>query len=176
MKKGGLSFGNDEAEEEERSGQTGNASTVSRSNTPAQHDSDAPLDPPALKKRGLKPNSTVSIPPKAKTKPALLREAQLKESLRKEYLQIQNAVKETEIMIPFVFFDGKNSTGGKCRVKKGDMVWLFLERARKVGADMAMAGKGDAAGSKRDWARIGVDDLMVVVGGEVVVPHVSLFR
>ncbi|EME40798.1 hypothetical protein DOTSEDRAFT_74380 [Dothistroma septosporum NZE10] len=107
--------------------------------------------------------------PKALTKSGLLKEAQLKENLRREYTQIQEAVKATEFMIPFVFYDGKNVPGGMVRMKKGDHVWLFLERARKVGADLA--GKGDK--SRRDWARISVDDLMVVKG-DLVIPHVSL--
>lgn len=59
-------------------------------------------------------------------------------------------------------------------MKKGEAIWVFLERARKVGADMA--AKGD--NSKRDWARISVDDLMCV-RGDIIVPHVrtlALFR
>lgn len=99
------------------------------------------------------------------TKSALLKEAQLKEQLRKEYTQIQEAVKATEFVIPFVFWDGKNQPGGMCRMKKGDHIWLFLERARKVGAE-----KADK--SRKDWARISVDDLMVVKG-DIIIPHVS---
>lgn len=103
------------------------------------------------------------------TKTAMLREAQLKEQLRKEYVLLQEAIKETEFCLPFVYFAGKNTPGGVCRMKKGDAIWLFLERARKVGADMA--AKGD--NTKRDWARISVDDLMVV-RGDLIIPHVSL--
>ena len=133
--------------------------------TDSEQSSDAATH--AVSKR-LKPNSSLALQPKALTKSALLREAQMKEQLRKQFLQIQEAVKQTEFMLPFVFFNGKNSPGGRCRMKKGDFVWLFLERARKVGADMA--NNGDV--TKRDWARIGVDDLMLVKR-DIIIPHVS---
>jgi len=45
-------------------------------------------------------------------------------------------------------------------VKKGEAVWLFLERARR------MSGR-------REWLRVSVDDLLLV-RGEVIIPHVSL--
>ena len=66
--------------------------------------------------------------------------------------------------------------GGKVRLKKGDFVWLFLERARKVGIELGERGDGPMGlgGRRREWARIGVDDLMLVVG-EMMVPHVSVF-
>jgi len=60
-----------------------------------------------------------------------------------------------------------NIPGGVCRVKKGDFVWVFLDRSRKVGAEL---GVGEKANSKREWARVGVDDLMMV-RGTVIVPH-----
>lgn len=175
VKRGGLSFG----EDEEQVGDSSVAATpadVSRSNTPAQDapptDSEDPSDTPTttVKKR-LRPNSSITLQPKAMTKSALLRETQLKESLRKEYLQLQEAVKQTDFMLPFVFFDGKDISGGKCRMKKGDFIWLFIERARKIGADLAQR-----AGERRmkDWARIGVDDLMIVREG-LILGHVRSF-
>jgi protein FAM50 len=100
-----------------------------------------------------------------------LREAQTRESLRKEFLALQEAVKTTEISIPFVFYDGTNIPGGVCRVKKGDFIWVFLDRSRKVGADL---GVGEKANSRREWARIGVDDLMMV-RGSLIIPHVSFY-
>ena len=106
------------------------------------------------------------------TKLALLREAQTREQLRKEFLLLQEAVKATEILIPFVFYDGTNIPGGICKVKKGDYIWLFLDRSRKVGAELGVGQGGEKANSKREWARVGVDDLMLV-RGEVIIPHVS---
>jgi protein FAM50 len=114
----------------------------------------------------------VGVVPKALTKSALLREAQTRESLRKEFLALQEAVKATEISIPFVFYDGTNIPGGVCRVKKGEFVWVFLDRSRKVGADL---GVGEKANSRREWARIGVDDLMMV-RGSLIIPHVSFIH
>jgi protein FAM50 len=102
------------------------------------------------------------------TKSALLREAQTREQLRKEFLAMRDAVKATEILIPFVFYDGTNIPGGVCKVKKGDHVWLFLDKARKVGAELGVGGDK----SRREWARVGVDDLMLV-RGEIIIPHVS---
>lgn len=89
-------------------------------------------------------------------------------------------MRNTEILIPFVFYDGTNIPGGVVKVKKGDHIWLFLERCRKVGAELGVAGGGSGSGggakskndSRREWARVGVDDLMCV-RGEVIIPHVS---
>ncbi|KAH0547663.1 hypothetical protein FGG08_000152 [Glutinoglossum americanum] len=123
----------------------------------------------ATKKR-LGPNSTVPVAPKAMTKSALMREAQTREQLRKEFLALQELVKATEILIPFVFYDGTNIPGGVCKVKKGDYAWLFLDKARKVGAELGVGGAGERASSRREWARVGVDDLMMV-RGEIIIPH-----
>lgn len=121
-----------------------------------------------VKKKSLRPNSAVGLQPKAMTKSAMLKEAQLKEALKKEYLRIQEAVRATEFVLPFAFYDGKNVPGGKVRLKKGDKIWLFLERARKLGAELGRGDKG-----RKDWARISVDDLMVV-RGDIIIPHVSI--
>ena len=44
-----------------------------------------------------------------------------------------------------------------------------------MGAELGVGGTGGAgaekAASRREWARVGVDDLMLV-RGEVIVPHV----
>lgn len=109
------------------------------------------------------------------TKAALEAEAQTRDALRKEFLAMQEAVKHTEILIPFIFYDGTSIPAGSVRVKKGDPVWLFLDRCRKVGAELGVGGKGawkGAAKGRREWARVSVDDLMLVKG-EIIVPHVS---
>ncbi|KAI0186616.1 XAP5, circadian clock regulator-domain-containing protein [Astrocystis sublimbata] len=112
-------------------------------------------------------NSSVSVVPRSVTKSALRREATEREKLRREFLGRQELVKATEIAIPFVFYDGANIPGGTVRVKKGDFVWQFLDKSRKVGADL---GVGDKANARREWARVGVDDLMMV-RGNVIIPH-----
>lgn len=165
MKKGILSFNDDDGDAETEAKLA--SDDAHQSNTPADNSDSGSAQP--FKKRGLRPNAAIAHQPKAQTKSALLKEAQLKEALRKEYTQLQEAVKATEFVLPFVFYDGKNAPGGMCRMKKGDRIWLFLERARKVGAD-----KADK--SRRDWARISVDDLMLVKG-DIIIPQVStLFR
>jgi protein FAM50 len=168
VKKGVLSFDDEDQEEQgalASSAPTPQAATPDPSATPTDSEAVSDGSSAPFKKRGLRPNATVAHQPKAMTKSALLKEAQLKEALRREYIQIQEAVKATEFVLPFVFYDGKNSPGGMCRMKKGDHIWLFLERARKVGADKADKGR-------RDWARISVDDLMLVKG-DLIIPQVS---
>ncbi|KAI1765425.1 XAP5-domain-containing protein [Hypoxylon sp. FL1150] len=119
------------------------------------------------KKLKFKANSSVSVVPRAVTKSALRREAAERETLRREFLARQEAVKATEIAIPFVFYDGTDIPGGIVRVKKGDFIWVFLDKSRKVGADL---GVGEKANARREWARVGVDDLMMV-RGNIIIPH-----
>lgn len=110
------------------------------------------------------------------TKATIKAEAEARDALRKEFLAMQEAVKNTEILIPFIFYDGTNIPAGSVKVKKGDPVWLFLDRCRKVGAELGVGGNSGAAKGRRDnrreWARVSVDDLMLVKG-EIIVPHVS---
>lgn len=127
--------------------------------------------------RRLTPNPNSSLPaPKALTKATLEAEALARDNLRREFLALQEGVRNTEILIPFVFYDGTNIPGGVVKVKKGDHIWLFLERCRKVGARLGVSGRAGGAGrksksdSRREWARVGVDDLMCV-RGEVIIPH-----
>ena len=129
---------------------------------------------PISRKLTPNPNSTLPVP-KAMTKAALAAEAIQREKLRKEFLEVQEQVKDTEISIPFVFYDGSNIPGGVVKVRKGDHIWLVLERARKVGAEQGVSSStGTSVQSKDDsnkkWARIGVDDLMLVRGGVIVPP------
>ncbi|KAI1373310.1 XAP5-domain-containing protein [Hypoxylon crocopeplum] len=119
------------------------------------------------KKLKFKANSSVSVVPRSVTKAALRREAAEREALRREFLARQEAVKATEIAIPFVFYDGTDIPGGIVRVKKGDFIWVFLDKSRKVGADL---GVGEKANARREWARVGVDDLMMV-RGNIIIPH-----
>ncbi|CAD6504751.1 BgTH12-00254 [Blumeria graminis f. sp. triticale] len=123
--------------------------------------------PMPSRKAKVSVNSSVAHAPKALTKAARQREAQMREYLRKEFLLLQDAIKNTEIAIPFVFYDGTNIPGGVCRVRKSDYVWVFLDRSRKAGAELKVAEK---VNSKREWARIGVDDLMLV-RGDLIIPH-----
>lgn len=109
------------------------------------------------------------------TKAALEAEAKARDALRKEFLAMQEAIKNTEILIPFIFYDGTNIPAGTVKVKKGDPVWLFLDRCRKVGAELGVGGTTGAPRGRRDyrreWARVSVDDLMLV-RGEMIIPHV----
>lgn len=131
--------------------------------------SDSDSKKPATKK--ITVNSSVGIVPRVLTKSALRREAAEREALRKEFLQLQAAVKATEIAVPFVFYDGTNIPGGMVRVKKGEFVWVFLDKSRKVGAELGVGGD-KLANARRSWARVGVDDLMLV-RGSIIIPHVS---
>jgi protein FAM50 len=159
-----LSFGIDDDAEDEGSV---DISVKPKNSNPSTSTEGPPTE--GMPKKKLVVNASVGVIPKALTKSALLREAQTRESLRKEFMVIQEAVKATEICIPFVFYDGTNIPGGMCKVKKGDYVWVFLDRSRKVGAEL---GVGEKANSRREWARVGVDDLMLV-RGNLIIPHVS---
>lgn len=169
-----LSFGEDENEDDEGGTSTPAAARSLRTSAEASPE-------PSSTARKLTPNPKSGLPPpRALTKAALAAEAAERERLRKEFLEMQEAVKESEIAVPFVFYDGANIPGGTVKVKKGDHIWLLLERCRKVGAELGVSGSANGSGaslksienSKKQWARVGVDDLMCV-RGEVIVPHVS---
>ena len=88
---------------------------------------------------------------------------------------MQEAIRNTEILVPFIFYDGISIPAGTVKVKKGDPIWLFLDKCRKVGAELGVRGAGGFARGRRDnrreWARVSVDDLMLVKG-DVIVPPV----
>ncbi|KAH7376790.1 XAP5, circadian clock regulator-domain-containing protein [Plectosphaerella cucumerina] len=149
-----LSFGDDEDEDADAAGPTLNKKKDGDKNGAAE-------------KKKITANTSVGIVPKATTKAALQREALERERLRKEFLIIQEAVRATEIAIPFVFYDGTDIPGGIVRVKKGDFIWVSLDKSRKIGADLGVSEKTNA---RREWARVGVDDLMLV-RGSVIIPH-----
>jgi protein FAM50 len=136
--------------------------------------------------RRLTPNPNSALPAvKAKTKASLAAEAIERERLRKEFLEMQERVRNTDVAVPFVFYDGSNIPGGVVKVKKGDRIWLILERSRKVGAETGVGGTGANAGmathrsqdeNKRAWARIGVDDLLLLRGKAIVPHHYELYH
>lgn len=177
VKKALVSFGDDEEDE-------GDAAPVvkpKKKKISQENGSEgADLDPgssdgtDASKKSGkITANASVGIVPRALTKAALRREAAERETLRKEFLALQEAVKNTEIAMPFVFYDGSNTPGGIVRVRKGEFVWVFLDNCRKVGAELEVGGEKNA-NVRKDWARIGVDDLLLV-RGTMIIPHVSYY-
>lgn len=157
-----LSFGDDDDYD---AGESENVS-ASAASEPSS-DKDGAL---GEKKAKFKANAAVGLAPKAVTKAALRKEAAEREALRREFVALQESIKATEIAIPFVFYDGANIPGGTVRMKKGDFIWVFLDKSRKVGAEL---GVGEQANAQRAWARVGVDDLMLV-RGTVIIPHVSL--
>lgn len=177
MSNGKLSFGVDEEENDAGNDESiaGSTAVTPKSSTPglggetSARGSPVPVQNDGLEKRRLGPNTGITIAPKVMTKTALLREAQTREQLRKEFLSMQEGVKATEIVVPFAFYDGTNIPGGACKVRKGDHAWVFLDRSRKVGAELGVGG-GEKAISRREWARVGVDDLMLV-RGEIIIPH-----
>lgn len=164
-----LSFGDDEGAEEDR-----DMSVKADKKRRARPGSEPETEAGGEKKVSAKVvNSSVAVVPRALTKAALRREAEERDALRKQFLLLQAAVKAAEIAIPFVFYDGTNIPGGIVRVKKGDFIWVFLDKSRKVGADLGVGGE-KTANVRREWARVGVDDLMLV-RGTIIIPHVSSF-
>ncbi|KAK3947899.1 XAP5-domain-containing protein [Pseudoneurospora amorphoporcata] len=141
--------------------------TTTTTTTNRESSADA-SDAPKNKKKKIV-NTKAPIIPRALTKAALRREAAEREAIRKEFLAKQAAVKASEIAIPFVFYDGTNIPGGMVRVKKGDHAWLFLDKSRKVGAERGV-GQDKILNARRAWARVSVDDLLLV-RGSIIIPH-----
>ena len=165
MGKAKLSFGVDDDEDAESVAST---NPTPRGSTPADSSAvSSDNDGKVFKKKKLGASVGIGLKPRVMTKSALQREAQQADQARQDFVAMREAVKATEVVIPFVFYDGTNIPGGRCRLKKGDHLWLFLDRARKVGAELGVGGDR----SRRDWARVSVDDLMLV-RGEVILPHV----
>lgn len=154
-----LSFDDEEDADSEAS--ANNGPKTKAKDTDTDHDSET-------SKGKIKANASIGIVPKSVTKSALRKEAAEREALRREFVAVQEAVKATEFAIPFVFYDGAHTPGGSVRMKKGDFVWVFLDKSRKVGAEL---GVGDQSNARRAWARVGVDDLMLV-RDTVIIPHV----
>ncbi|GAB0132994.1 hypothetical protein EsDP_00001414 [Epichloe bromicola] len=155
-----LSFGDDDEEEEDDEEQEADGETDGGDPPPGKprsEDADTADEGDAGKPK-FRANASVGIVPRAVTKAALLKEATEREALRREFVAVQEAVKATEVALPFVFYDGTNIPGGTVRIKKGDFVWVFLDKSRKVGAEL---GVGEKRNTRRGWARVGVDDLML---------------
>lgn len=174
FKKAILSFGDDDGEE--------SAPALSKVVNQSKPNGDSkPMNGNAPKKSKFLPNASVSMVPKPLTKRTLLQESQEREALRKEYLALQDRVKSAEFAIPFVFFDGGNLPGGTCRVTKGDFIWKFLDGSRKVGAEVGAyedakeRNAASAARARREWAKVGVDDLMMVRGEIIIPPHYDFY-
>lgn len=134
--------------------------------------------------RKIKSNPNAGGPaPKAMTKASLAAEAAERDRLRSEFIKTQEQIRNAEIAIPFVFYDGSSLPGGTVKVKKGEHIWLFLERCRKVGAEIGVSSEGSVEGGgsrqrvegKKSWARIGVDDLMLI-RGDIIIPHVCTLK
>ncbi|KAL4741150.1 XAP5, circadian clock regulator-domain-containing protein [Aspergillus similis] len=182
LAKSKLSFGDDEKEEEDDTFVVKPKTKPAEDLTPTPADLSAsrsatgtPFDDSSTSQsRRITPNPRAPPPPKALTKAALKAEAEARDALRREFLVMQDAIKNTEIMVPFVFYDGTNIPAGTAKVKKGDQVWLLLDRCRKVGAELGVNGTSGASKgrkyNRREWARVSVDDLMLVKG-DVIIPH-----
>ncbi|KAF3767238.1 hypothetical protein M406DRAFT_39017 [Cryphonectria parasitica EP155] len=169
-----VSFGDDGEEEEEEMKETEKEKEKDKeADKEAREDSaDPSADSDASGKKKpakITANASVGIVPRALTKAALRREAAEREALRKEFLVLQEAVKNTEIAIPFVFYDGTNTPGGTVRVRKGEFVWVFLDKSRKVGAQLGIGSERNT-NVRKEWARVGVDDLLLV-RGTMIIPH-----
>lgn len=178
-KKALVSFGDDEEEDGDAPAVVVKKKNMTmkqdKSGDAEEKDAEPPADSDGASKDGKKTskitaNAAVGVVPRALTKAALRREAAERDELRKEFLVLQEAVKNTEIAIPFVFYDGTNTPGGTVRVRKGEFVWVFLDKGRKVGAQLAV-GRDKNTHARRDWARVGVDDLLLV-RGTMIIPHV----
>lgn len=116
--KGKLSFGGVEDEDEDDTdSRSGSVTAAMDYRVESGDDSadaggavgDALVESEAAKKRKVNPKLRAP-PPKVLTKNTLLREAQERETLRREFLVLQEKIKNEEISIPFVFYDGRFHT------------------------------------------------------------------
>ncbi|KAB8342819.1 hypothetical protein FH972_022417 [Carpinus fangiana] len=163
--KGKLSFGVEDEGENSAVTSSSNKSSSNKKNQPTGETQKTSTSGVSHTRVG--PNQAVAGVPRILSKAAQLKETETRDRLRKEFLAMQEAVKATEILVPFVFYDGSSIPGGVCKVKKGDHIWLMLDRSRKVGAELGVGGSDK---SKKEWARVSVDDLMLVQG-EIIIPH-----
>lgn len=173
-----LSFNDDDDVEQGPSPRTARSHPASK----ALQTNDQDLGSKIARKSKSNPNAG-GPPPKAVTKASLAAEAAERDRLRSEFIQNQEQVRNAEIAIPFVFYDGSSLPGGIVKVKKGEHIWLFLERCRKLGAEIGVSSEGSVEGGgskqrvegKKSWARIGVDDLMLI-RGDIIIPHVCTLQ
>ena len=102
--KGKLSFaGEGDGDEGTDDGSYSSSADPTRSNS---EDNNKSGEEDEVKKRKVNPK--LGLPaPKVLTKNTLLREAQERENLKREFLALQEKIKNEEISIPFVFYDGR---------------------------------------------------------------------
>jgi len=102
--KGKLSFvGQGDGDDGTDDGSYSSSADPTRSNS---EDNNKSGEEDEVKKRKVNPK--LGLPaPKVLTKNTLLREAQERETLKWEFLALQEKIKNEEISIPFVFYDGR---------------------------------------------------------------------
>lgn len=157
-----LSFGLDDEDEDDPSSANEKPKlNKSQAEVPAA-DTLAPDSETDRPKSRLGANKLAGFAPKAITKHALRQEAEQREALREEFRKKQERVKEANIVIPFVFFEGTNTVTSRVKLKKGDTVDVLLSGAQKILVKE----------NYKKWVHLKLDDLMLVRGG-VMIPHVS---
>lgn len=119
----------------------------------AYDEEDEEDEAPVLKKR------TVIKNPKAdtgglKTKGQVQKEKGKDWENRMGLVEKQKAMKLEPFVIRFVFYDGTQAPG-QVTVKKGDPIWQILARAQRI---------------KKEFHRLSVDDMMLVVNN-LIIPH-----
>ncbi|KAK9449332.1 XAP5, circadian clock regulator-domain-containing protein [Limtongia smithiae] len=89
-----------------------------------------------------------------KTKQSATWEAEQRETLRREYLQQQEQIRQEKVDLQFCYYDG-TCTSSSVQIKKGDQVWVMLDRTRK---------------NRKELHRGTVDDMMLV-RDNIIIPH-----
>ncbi|KAK9362200.1 XAP5, circadian clock regulator-domain-containing protein [Lipomyces starkeyi] len=115
-------------------------------------DENANGDKPTVKKRrNFDPTVDTSF---LMTKETEEWERQQREELRKEFLRRQEEIKEEKAYLQFCYFDG-TYVPGKVTIKKGDQIWVMLDRTRK---------------GRKEFHRGTVDDI-IFVKDNIIIPH-----
>ncbi|KAK9354691.1 XAP5, circadian clock regulator-domain-containing protein [Lipomyces doorenjongii] len=122
------------------------------SSQPDETDENLNADKPTLKRRrNFDPTVDTSF---LMTKETEEWERQQREELRKEFLRRQEEIKEEKAHLQFCYFDG-TYVPGKVTIKKGDQIWVMLDRTRK---------------RKKEFHRGTVDDI-IFVKDNIIIPH-----
>ena len=177
-----LSFGYNEDEEDIPTRNKKHAEHTSRS-TNRSCDGELEIEHP--RPTSLGPNALVNYAPKLLSQVTNLKATERKAAEEEILREKQEMVKRDVIVIPFVYFEGKNVHGGRIKLRKGDKVDELLDKARKMGAQLeddkarkqAAQSPADSALSKpqKNWARVRLDDMMLVRSG-IIIPHYYDFQ
>lgn len=127
--------------------------TTQKKRVKVAYEDDEEEEEPVLKKKAVVKNPSVDTTG-LKTKGQKDKEKSQEWNSRMGLVEKQKAMKLAPFVIRFVFYDGTQAPG-QVTVKKGDPIWQILARAQRI---------------KKEFHRLSVDDMMLVVNN-LIIPH-----